>query len=50
MEIIETVKFWAENPYFDTETRVEAKKLLEAKNQKKREECFGSLLEFGQAV
>ena len=47
MEIIETVKFWAENSCFDAETRAEAKKLLDAENQKKREECFGSLLEFG---
>ena len=47
MEIFETVKFWSENSCFDADTRAEAKKLLEAKNQKKREECFGSLLEFG---
>ena len=47
MEIIETVKFWAENSCFDADTRAEAKKLLDAENQKKREECFGSLLEFG---
>jgi len=47
MDIIETVKFWAENTCFDSETRAEAKKLLDAENQKKREECFGSLLEFG---
>lgn len=47
MDILETVKFWAENPYFDSETRKEAKKLLADDKQTEREECFGSLLEFG---
>ena len=47
MEIFETVKFWAENTYFDADTRSEASKLLDAENQKKREDCFGRLLEFG---
>ncbi len=47
MDNLETVKHWAENPYFDTETRSEAKKLLADDKQNEREECFGSLLEFG---
>jgi phosphoglucomutase len=47
MNILETVKLWAENPYFDTETRKEAKILLAEDKQTEREECFGSLLEFG---
>ena len=47
MNILETVKLWAENPYFDTETRKEAKILLAEDKQTEREECFGSHLEFG---
>ena len=47
MDNLETVKLWAENPYFDTETRSAAKKLLADDKQNEREECFGSLLEFG---
>jgi len=47
MDNLKTVKHWAENPYFDTETRSEAKKLLADDKQNEREECFGSLLEFG---
>ena len=47
MDKLETVKLWAENPYFDTETRSAAKKLLSDDKQNEREECFGSLLEFG---
>jgi len=47
MDILETVKLWAENPYFDKETRSTAKKLLAEDKQTEREECFGSLLEFG---
>ena len=47
MNIIEKVKFWAENPCFDAETQAEAKNLLAAENKNAREECFGSLLEFG---
>jgi phosphoglucomutase len=47
MDKLETVKLWAENPYFDTETRSAAKILLSDDKQNEREECFGSLLEFG---
>jgi phosphoglucomutase len=47
MDNLETVKLWAENPYFDTETRSAAKILLSDDKQNEREECFGSLLEFG---
>jgi len=47
MDILETVKLWAENPYFDKETRSTAKKLLAEDKQTERDECFGSLLEFG---
>jgi hypothetical protein len=47
MNIIEKVQFWAENPCFDAETQAEAKNLLAAENKNAREECFGSLLEFG---
>jgi phosphoglucomutase len=47
MDNLEKVKLWAENPYFDTETRSAAKILLSDDKQNEREECFGSLLEFG---
>ena len=47
MNKIQKVEYWAENPYFDLETRAEAKNLLSDENKKVREECFGSLLEFG---
>ena len=47
MDILETVKLWSENHYFDAETRMEAKKLLAKDKNTEREECFGSLLEFG---
>ncbi|MBC8258841.1 MAG: phospho-sugar mutase [SAR324 cluster bacterium] len=47
MDTIDTVKFWAENPYFDPETQAAAKSLLTAENKNKREECFGRFLEFG---
>ena len=47
MDILATVKFWAENPLFDEETRTAAKNLLADEKLNEREDCFGSLLEFG---
>lgn len=47
MDILATVNFWAENTHFDKETRGKAKLLLADDKQNEREECFGSLLEFG---
>ena len=47
MNILETVNFWAKNPYFDPKTRAEAKMLLADDKEIEREDSFGSLLEFG---
>ena len=47
MDVLDTIKFWAGNHYFDLKTRTEAKKLLAKDKHSEREECFGSLLEFG---
>ena len=47
MDILDTIKLWAENHYFDVKTRKEAKILLAEDKHSEREECFGSLLEFG---
>ena len=47
MDVLDTIKLWAGNHYFDLKTRTEAKKLLAKDKHSEREECFGSFLEFG---
>ncbi len=47
MDFIETAKFWAENPCFDSETQAEARKLLKDQNRDLCKDSFGSILEFG---
>ena len=47
MDVLDTIKLWAGNHYFDLKTRTEAKKLLAKDKHSERDECFGSLLEFG---
>ena len=47
MGLLETVRYWAENPYFDELTQQTATRLLLEKHRSEREECFDGVLEFG---
>ena len=47
MDILDIVKYWAENSYFDEVTRSLASRLLLEENNTERYECFDGMLEFG---
>lgn len=43
----ELAQHWAEHPFFDEDTRLQAQRLLEEAHAAEREDCFGAALEFG---
>ena len=45
--MLETVRYWSENPRFDRETRAEARRMLDDRFEQERKECFDGVLEFG---
>ena len=47
MDILKTVSYWSEHPFFDEDTRKAASRLLLEEHRLEREECFGGMLEFG---
>ncbi len=47
MNALETAKDWSENKFFDKQTQIEAKRILEKNDQMEIEDCFASFLEFG---
>ena len=47
MTPIEKAKDWSENKFFDKQTQIEAKRILEKNDQMEIEDCFSSFLEFG---